>query len=97
MPRKSLLARITAAILMVAALSFAVAACGSDDSSSDSPPEPVAQIDPVTGVSTKVTLDAGFVDALTALKVTPAPVGKATISEDGVCMQSGMAPVDSPV
>ena len=72
MPRKSLLARITAAILMVAALSFAVAACGSDDSSSDSPPEPVAQIDPVTGVSTKVTLDAGFVDALTALKVTPA-------------------------
>ena len=84
MPRKSLLARITAAILMVAALSFAVAACGSDDSSSDSPPEPVAQIDPVTGVSTKVTLDAGLVDALTALKVTPAPVGKATISEDGV-------------
>ena len=85
MPRKSLLARITAAILMVAALSFAVAACGSDDSSSsDSPPDPVAQIDPVTGVSTKVTLDAGFVDALTALKVTPAPVGKATISQDGV-------------
>ena len=85
MPRKSLLARITAAILMVAALSFAVAACGSDDSSSsESPPDPVAQIDPVTGVSTKVTLDAGFVDALTALKVTPAPVGKATISKDGV-------------
>lgn len=85
MPRKSLLARITAAILMVAALSFAVAACGSDDSSSsDSPPDPVAQIDPVTGVSTKVTLDAGFVDALTALKVAPAPVGKATISKDGV-------------
>lgn len=86
MPRKSLLARITAAILMVAALSFAVTACGSDDSSSssDSPPEPVAQIDPVTGVSTQVTLDAGFVEALTTLKVTPAPVGKATISKDGV-------------
>ena len=86
MPRKSLLARITAAILMVAALSFAVTACGSDDSSSssDSPPEPVAQIDPVTGVSTQVTLDAGFVEALTTLKVTPAPVGKATISKAGV-------------
>ncbi len=84
MPRKSLLARITAAILMVAALSFAVAACGSDDSGSDSTPKPVAQIDPVTGVSTKVTLDAGFVEALTALKVTPGPVGKATISKDGV-------------
>ncbi len=86
MPRKSLIARITAAILMVAALSFAVTACGSDSdsSSSDSPPEPVAKIDPVTGVSTKVTLDAGFVEALTALKVAPAPVGKATISKDGV-------------
>ena len=74
MPRKSLIARITAAILMVAALSFAVAACGSDDSGSDSTPKPVAQIDPVTGVSTKVTLDAGFVEALTALKVTPGPI-----------------------
>ena len=88
MPRKTLLARIFAAILMVGALSFAVTACGSDDSSSsnssDSPPEPVAQIDPVTGVDTKVTLDAGFVDALTALKVTPAPVGTATISDQGV-------------
>lgn len=86
MPRKSLIARITAAILMIAALSFAVTACSSDDSSSDSTsaPEPVAQIDPVTGVSTQVTLDAGFVDALTALKVTPAPVGEATISKDGV-------------
>lgn len=85
MPRKSLITRIFAAILMVGALSFAVTACGSDDSSSsDSPPEPVAQIDPVTGVDTQVTLDAGFVEALTALKVTPAPVGKATISKDGV-------------
>ena len=55
-------------------------------SSSDSTkaPEPVAQIDPVTGVDTQVTLDAGFVDALTALKVTPAPVGTATISKAGV-------------
>ncbi|MGK2954239.1 MAG: hypothetical protein ACSLFI_01010 [Solirubrobacterales bacterium] len=88
MPRKSLIARITAAILMVAALSFAVTACGSDDSDSSSDtttaPKPVAQIDPVTGVDTKVTLDAGFVEALTALKVAPAPVGDATISKAGV-------------
>ncbi|MGB0119930.1 MAG: hypothetical protein WBP55_03115, partial [Solirubrobacterales bacterium] len=86
MPRKSLIARITAAIMLVAAMSFAVTACGSDDSdtSSNSTPEPVAQIDPVTGIDTQVALDAGFVDALTQLKVTPAPVGKATISDEGV-------------
>jgi len=86
MPRMSLIKRVFAAIFMVSVLSFAVTACGSDDSSSDSssPPEPVAQIDPVTGVDTQVTLDAGFVEALTALKVAPGPVGDATISNDGV-------------
>lgn len=85
MPRKSLIARIAAAIMLVAAMSFAVTACGSDDSSdSNSKPEPVAQIDPVTGVDTQVALDSGFVDALTQLKVTPAPVGKATISDEAV-------------
>jgi len=85
MPRMSLIKRIFAAIFMVSVLSFAVTACGSDDSSdSSTPPEPVAQIDPVTGIDTQVALDAGFVDALTALKVTPAPVGDATISDEGV-------------
>lgn len=83
MPRKSLITRIFAAILMISALSFAVTACGSDDDSS-SPPEPVAQIDPLTGVDTQVALDAGFVDALTTLGVTPAPVGDATISKAAV-------------
>jgi len=85
MPRKTLITRIGAAILTMFALSFAVAACSSDDSDSNSvSTEPVAMIDPVTGVDTQVTLDAGFVDALTQLKVAPGPVGKATISEDGV-------------
>ena len=89
MPRKSLVARFFAAILMIGALSFAVTACGSDDSSSSSDEsaasaKPVAEIDPVTGIDTKVTLDAGFVEALTSLKVTPGPVGKATISKAGV-------------
>lgn len=86
MPRKTLITRISAAILTIFALSFAVAACGSDDSSdaSETSPKPVAAIDPVTGVDTQVTLDTGFVDALTKLKVTPAPVGKATISDDGI-------------
>ena len=47
-------------------------------------PEPVAKIDALTGKQTDVTLDAGFVEALTSLKVTPAPVGDASISEQGV-------------
>lgn len=87
MPRKKLITRISAAILTIFALSFAVAACGSDDEGSASAseaPEPVAQIDPVTGIDTQVTLDTGFVDALTALKVTPAPVGKGEITSDGI-------------
>jgi hypothetical protein len=85
MPRKSLITRIGAAVLTMFALTFAVTACGSDDNDSNQvSTEPVAMIDPVTGVDTQVALDAGFVDALTALKVTPAPVGKATISPQGV-------------
>ncbi len=87
MPRKSLITRIGAAVLTMFALTFAVAACSSDDSDSSSnstSTEPVAMIDPVTGVDTQVALDAGFVDALTQLKVAPAPVGDATISDQGV-------------
>ena len=36
------------------------------------------------GKDTAVTLDAGFVEALGSLKLTPAPVGSAEISKDGV-------------
>jgi len=76
-------------IALVAALAFAVSACGSDDStSSDSTSaedvKPVAEIPELTGDTTDVTLDAGFVQALTDLKVTPGPVGDAEISKDGV-------------
>jgi hypothetical protein len=76
-------------VLTIAALSFAVAACGSDDSTgtdqtSAADVKPVAEIDPLMGVDTEVTFDAGFVKALTSLKVTPGPVGDATISKDGV-------------
>jgi len=74
-----------------AALTFGAAACGSDDSSkasssgsSSSQPEPVAKVDSLSGKSTAVTLDAGFVDALTQLKLTPSPLGDASISKQGV-------------
>jgi len=84
--------RTPAVLATVAALSLGATACGSDESSSDSSAaastkkaaEPVAQIDSLTGKSTAVTLDAGFVDALTQLKLTPSPLGDASISKTGV-------------
>ena len=71
-----------------AALGFGVAACGSDSGSSGSSgaaskPAPVAQIDQLTGRQTAVALDAGFVKALTTLKLTPSPLGDASISQSG--------------
>ena len=44
------------------------------------PPPPVADIQGLTGVSTSVALDSGFVSALKSLNVTPAPTGKATVT-----------------
>ena len=83
--------RLPLALAATGALALGAAACGSgdDSSSSSSPsqsstPKPMAQIDTLTGRSTAVTLDGGFVKALTTLKLTPAPVGKAMISKAGV-------------
>jgi hypothetical protein len=84
--------RIPAALTASAALAVGVAACGGDDGSSSSggtrskqadTPKPVAQIDQLTGSSTAVALDKGFVDALTSLKVTPGPLGDAKITKAG--------------
>ena len=72
-------------LLAAAALSIGVAACGSDDDSSPpSRPDPVAQVDQLSGRATAVTLDAGFVEALQSLKLTPGPLGAAEISSAGV-------------
>lgn len=81
MNRKSTLTRLGAMFLMVAALAVGVAACGSDndDSTSTDDVKPVAEITDLGGVDTSVALDSGFLDALTKLKVTPAPVGDATL------------------
>ena len=81
--------RTLTAFASTAVLAFGVAACGDDDSSSSgsseakAKPEPVAQIDQLTGERTSVMLDSGFVQALTDLKVTPGPVGEASISKSG--------------
>jgi len=75
---------------VVAVLGAGVAACGDDDeqssanTSSKAAPEPVAQIDPVSGRDTQVALDQGFVEALGTLKLTPAPVGDGQITKAGV-------------
>ena len=82
--------RSFAAFGAVAVLALGASACGSDSEPSSSGAEkqeqvkPVAEVPNVSGDTTKVTLDAGFVEALTALKVTPGPVGEATISEKGI-------------
>jgi hypothetical protein len=79
--------RSLAAMATVAVLALGAAACGDDESSgasSASAPEPVAKIDSLSGQRTEVKLDAGFVDALGTLKLTPAPLGDGKISKAGV-------------
>src|SRR5688500_14581379 len=72
--------RTPAVLATTAALAFGAAACGDDSSSDDArPAKPVAQIDELTGESTAVELDGGFVSALESLKLTPGPVGEASI------------------
>ncbi len=88
--------RTPAVLAAVAALSLGAAACGSSSksttsssnsgtssSSQSSTPKPVAKIDQLSGRSTAVALDSGFVSALQSLKLTPAPVGNASISKSG--------------
>ena len=86
---------ITATLLATSALALGAAACGGDEemqqtsapaqqsAPAKTKPEPVAQIDRLTGRSTSVALDAGFVEALGTLKLTPGPVGDARITEKG--------------
>ncbi len=89
--------RTVAAVALVATTGLAATACGgsssseessssSSSSSSSAPekaaaPKPVASIDSLQGKETQVTLDQGFVDALTALKLTPGAVGTAKLAQ----------------
>ena len=71
----------------IAMLAGGLAACGDDDEASApsaAQAKPVAQIDALSGKQTEVALDAGFVDALGTLKLTPAPVGSGQITKQGV-------------
>jgi hypothetical protein len=79
------------------AVVLAAAGCGGQQSGAAPPPqpqqqaqqapqgpEPVAEVDNLSGKSTAVTLDSEFTDALEKLDVTPGPVGDAKISDEGV-------------
>jgi hypothetical protein len=82
----------TSALLAAGTLALGVAACGGDDNEQDAAsggavaaeqqaPEPVAQVNSLSGQSTAVDLDTGFVEALESLELTPAPVGDGSIEE----------------
>ena len=84
-----------AALAATASLALGATACGGSDETTNSATtstapaqteavKPVAEIPALTGKDTAVTLDAGFVEALGTLKLTPAPVGSAEISKAGV-------------
>lgn len=69
---------LTAALALTAVGGGAVAVTQAADRA-----KPVAILTKVTGKSTAVKLDAGFVSALTSLKVTPGAVGSAKITKGG--------------
>jgi hypothetical protein len=77
------------ALAATLALALGATACGGSDDNGAAPKQadavkPVAEIPTLSGKDTSVTLDAGFVEALGALKLTPAPLGSARISKAGV-------------
>ena len=78
--------KMIAGVAAAALIGLPLSACGADAAKADEPeaPEPVAQVDDLSGgKTTSVQLDAGFVDALTTLKLTPGVVGDAALTDGG--------------
>ncbi|PRY67298.1 hypothetical protein B0I08_107194 [Glaciihabitans tibetensis] len=87
--------KLAVSITSASILVLGMAACSSTASTSESSPSssssseaetnptPLASIPALAGVDTQVTLDAGFVEALTTLGLTPGVIGGATLT-DGV-------------
>jgi hypothetical protein len=79
----------SAVLALSAGLALSLAACGGDDATNTSTnsdtantqtePTPAAAIDSLSGKQTAVTLDPAFLEGLTALKLTPAALGGATL------------------
>lgn len=87
MPR--LRRRSATAAVLAAGLALGLSACGSNDPSvlvgapsalPSTAASPIAKIDALTGVQTAVMLDPMFLAGLTALKLTPAMLGTATLT-----------------
>lgn len=86
LPKRSL------AVALAAGLSLTLAACGgsndSASSGSSSPasaaPTPAAQIDSLSGVNTAVALDAGFLQGLQTLQLTPSMIGTGKLQNGSV-------------
>ena len=89
--------RKSAIFATTAAIALGIGACGGDEEattpastpaaestqSAEATPEPVAQIDELTGRTTAVALEPSFLEALESLKVTPGAVGDGEITEAG--------------
>lgn len=76
----------SAVLALTAGLALSLAACGSDDAgtasttaTTEASPTPAAAIDTLSGEATAVTLDPAFLEGLTALQLTPATIGGATL------------------
>lgn len=80
---------IATAGLLVAGMAACSSTSSTDDTSSspsaseEADPTPIASIPALDGVDTQVALDAGFLDALTSLKLTPGVTGDATLDDSG--------------
>ena len=78
------LRRSLAALAGLALLSVPLAACGGDaDADGAGAPQPVAVIEALSGKTTEIKLDQGFVDALGALKLTPGTTGGGKLTKEG--------------
>ena len=78
---------LASASILIAGLAGCSASAPAEESSAppavEVDPEPLASIPALDGVDTQVTLDQGFVDAITGLGLTPGVTGTATLT-DGV-------------
>jgi hypothetical protein len=78
--------KISVSVVAAGLLTAGLAGCSSDSSTggsaaADANPTPVANLATLTGTDTQVTLDKGFLDALTSLKLTPGVTGTATLTD----------------
>lgn len=69
--------RVVATLAIAGVSAVTLAACGEDDADSV---QSIAAVDNLTGQSTAVALDQGFLDALGTLKLTPGVVGTAKLT-----------------